>query len=241
MKLDDILTSLFPGGHEVTHNHGLLSGQGRISPSQAMVVIGVESRTALGIDEALHLSYSVLEVLKTNGTDPILVLVDSDSQRMSKRDELLGLNEFLAHLAKCLILADRLGHRTVGLLYGHTAAGAFIATALATRLLAALPGAEPVVMDLPSMSRVTKLPLDVLTEKAKSTPVFAPGLDNLAKTGAITTVFDPATSLAAQMTALLARPIEPRDSRDRLGRERGGRTKAAEIAQRVYGLAYGRH
>ena len=31
------------------------------------------------------------------------MLVDSDSQRMSKRDELLGLNEFLSHLAKVLI------------------------------------------------------------------------------------------------------------------------------------------
>ena len=61
------------------------------------------------------------------------MLVDSDSQRMSKRDELLGLNEFLAHLAKSLIYADLSGRPTIGLLYGHTAAGAFIATALATR------------------------------------------------------------------------------------------------------------
>ena len=44
---------------------------------------------------------------------------------MSKRDELLGLNEFLAHLAKCLIYADMQGRQTVGLLYGHSAAGAF--------------------------------------------------------------------------------------------------------------------
>ncbi|MDI9682600.1 biotin-independent malonate decarboxylase subunit gamma, partial [Burkholderia cenocepacia] len=47
------------------------------------------------------------------------------------------------------------------------------------------PGAEPEVMDLPSMSRVTKLPIDVLKEMARSTPVFAPGLDNLVKMGAV--------------------------------------------------------
>ena len=46
---------------------------------------------------------------------PILVLVDSDSQRMSKRDELLGLSEYLSHLAKALLLAEAEGHRTVGL------------------------------------------------------------------------------------------------------------------------------
>jgi hypothetical protein len=45
---------------------------------------------------------------------------------------------------------------------------------LATRPLVALPGADPVVMDLPSMSKLTKLSLDVLKEKARSTPVFAP-------------------------------------------------------------------
>lgn len=38
-------------------------------------------------------------------------------------------------------------------------------------------------MDLPSMSRVTKLPIEVLEERAKTTPV-APGLDNLLHCGA---------------------------------------------------------
>ena len=30
-------------------------------------------------------------------------------------DEMRGLNEYLAHLAKCLLLASQQGHRTVGL------------------------------------------------------------------------------------------------------------------------------
>ncbi len=136
------------------------------------------------------MSGQVLDLLARGDDGPILVLVDSDSQRMSKRDELLGLNEFLAHLAKSLIYADMQSRHTIGLLYGHTAAGAFIATALATRTLVALPGAEPAVMDLPSMSRVTKLSLEVLKEKAKSTPVFAPGLENLAQTGAVLATWD---------------------------------------------------
>jgi malonate decarboxylase gamma subunit len=53
---------------------------------------------------------------------------------MAKRDELLGLNEFLAHLAKCLIYADILAHHRPAL---GRAAGAFLATALATRALRA--------------------------------------------------------------------------------------------------------
>lgn len=237
MTLDEVLASLFPDGHGVENHGGTLYGSGLLRGDVRVDVIGVADRTPLGIDEAIRLSGAVLQAMRRDGTGPILVLVDSDSQRMSKRDELLGLNEYLAHLAKCLIQADMAGRHTIGLLYGHTAAGAFIATALATRTLVALPGAEPEVMDLPSMAKVTKLPLEVLKQKAQSTPVFAPGLANLAQTGAVLQVWNPAVSLADQLQALLdARPMAG-DGRDRLGRDRKGRPKAAEITARVDHLA----
>ena len=238
MTLADILTSLFPHGHDVVLEEGLLAGRGKRPNGDALIVIGVDGRLPVGIEQAAWLSRKVLDAIEAGGNEPILVLVDSDSQRMSKRDELLGINEFLAHLGKCLIYADRKGHPTIGLLYGHTAAGAFIATALATRTLVALPGAEPAVMDLPSMSRVTKLSLEVLQEKAKSTPVFAPGLDNLAQTGAVAAVLDPGQSLADQLEGLLIASASAQlDTRDLLGKERKGRPKAADIAERVYELA----
>lgn len=237
MTLDDVLGSLFPKGHRVENNGGMLAGSGLLRGDVRADVIGVADRTPLGIDEAIRLSGAVLEAVRRGGTGPILVLVDSDSQRMSKRDELLGLSEYLAHLAKCLIQADMAGRHTVGLLFGHTAAGAFIATALATRTLVALPGAEPEVMDLPSMAKVTKLSLEVLKEKAQSTAVFAPGLDNLAKTGAVLTTWDETRPLADQLHALLDASRSDGDDRDRLGRDRGGRPKAAEIAERVHDLA----
>ena len=162
----------------------------------------------------------------------ILVAVDSDSQRMSRRDELLGLNECLAHLAKALLLADRSGHPTIGLIYGHSAAGAFIATALATRVLAALPGANPSVMDLPSVARVTKLPLEKLQDMAKTTPVFAPGLDNMVATGAVHVVLDPDQPLEGQIRGAID-TMQAQDIRDRLGAERGGRPVARAVAAAV--------
>ncbi|WP_273454505.1 biotin-independent malonate decarboxylase subunit gamma [Nevskia ramosa] len=241
MTLAEILVSLFPRGHQVAVEDGLLSGQGPRADGTQITVIGVDGRKAIGIDEAAWLARKVLDTVKAGGTTPILVLIDSDSQRMSKRDEMLGLSEYLAHVAKCLNLADARGHATVGLLYGHTAAGAFIATALSTRTLLALPGAEPMVMDLPSMSRVTKLPIELLQEKAKSTPVFAPGLDNLMQTGAVAALLDPQRSLAGQLDAVLrdlAAGGGAQDLRDQLGQQRNGRPKAAEIARRVHELAH---
>ncbi len=239
MTLDEILASLFPDGCKVENDNGILTGYGSLQAGGQGLVIGVSDRTALGVDEAIRLSSFVLGALKT-GSGPILVIVDSDSQRMSKRDELLGLNEFLAHLAKCLIYADMHGRPTIGILYGHSAAGAFLATALATRVLVGLPGASPAVMDLPSMSKVTKLSVEVLEEKAKSTPVFAPGLENLAQTGAVHRIWSETNSLAAQLNALLADLPDIRDIRDSLGKERKGRIKAAEIADRVHALALAR-
>ncbi len=239
MTLDEILASLFPDGCKVENDNGILTGYGSLQAGGQGLVIGVSDRTALGVDEAIRLSSFVLGALKT-GSGPILVIVDSDSQRMSKRDELLGLNEFLAHLAKCLIYADMHGRPTIGILYGHSAAGAFLATTLATRVLVGLPGASPAVMDLPSMSKVTKLSVEVLEEKARSTPVFAPGLENLAQTGAVHRIWSESDSLAAQLNALLADLPDIRDIRDSLGKERKGRIKAAEIAERVHALALAR-
>jgi malonate decarboxylase gamma subunit len=232
MKLDEILRSLFPDGPDLQVGQGLIAGHGALPGGGRIHVLGVVEGTFLGVDEALRLGGRVLEIARAPDDTPILFLVDSGSQRMSKRDELLGLNEYLAHLAKALVLAELNGHNSIGLLYGHSAAGALIATGLATGALVALPGATPTVMDLPSMARVTKLSIDFLREKAQTTPIFAPGLDNLAQAGGVLEIWDPERPLAAQLTSCLSR-LTGVDGRDRLGQERGGRPKAAAIAARV--------
>ncbi|MGU3391507.1 biotin-independent malonate decarboxylase subunit gamma [Sphingomonas sp. M1A8_2b] len=232
----DILASLFPTGHSVSAEGDLLFGQGTLPGGAVVHVVGATARAPIGIDQAIRLSAAVMEIARNDDSAPILFLVDSASQRMSRRDELLGLSEYLAHLAKSLLVAEARGHRTVGLLYGGSAAGAFIATALACGTLVALPGAHPEVMDLASMSRVTKLPIDVLEAKAKTTPVFAPGLDNLVSVGGIAAVWDADESLADQLQALLARP-RGGDDRAALGAERGGRPKSARIAGEVAAAA----
>ena len=236
MTLDDILASLFPNGSKIETTGAMIAGQASLPDGDPVHVLGITQGQPLGVDEAIVLARQIIEIVKSGDRTPILILVDSSSQRMSKRDELLGLSEYLSHLAKALLLAEAEGHRTVGLLYGGSAAGAFIATALATGTLVALPGAHPAVMDLPSMARVTKLSIDVLKAKAETTPVFAPGLDNMVLSGGIHGVWDDNAPLAPQLAAVLHRP-QGKDDRGRLGAARGGRRKAAEIADRVAALA----
>ncbi|WP_342238716.1 biotin-independent malonate decarboxylase subunit gamma [Inquilinus sp. OTU3971] len=239
MTVDEILAGLFPAGHDVVvRSDKLIMGAGRRGKGGTVEVIGIADGEPLGIDGVLPLAERVLRVIAAGGDTPILVMVDTRSQRMARRDEMLGLNEYLAHLAKCLLLASREGHRTVGLNHGKAAAGAFLATGLATDILVALPGAEPAVMDLPSMARVTKLPEDTLRVLSQTTPVFAPGLASMTEVGAVAEIWDPREPLGAQLEAALAGG-SGYDARDDLGAARGGRRVASELARRVAAQATG--
>jgi malonate decarboxylase gamma subunit len=241
MTLDEVLAGLFPSGHRVkVGKNGLIAGSAKRKAGGNLAVIGVANGEPLGGHGVLVLAEEVLKLVASGGDTPILVLVDTQGQLMSRREEMLGLNEYLAHLAKCLLLASQEGHRTIGVEYGKAAAGAFLATALATDTLIGVPGAEPAVMDLPSMARVTKLPLDRLKELAKTTPVFAPGLDHLAQAGAVAAIWDPKKPLDEQLEAAIA-DASPQDRRDRLGAERKGRLMASKVAEQVVAAATGKH
>ena len=234
MTLDEVLNSLFPTGHAVKRGpSGTLHGTAKVENQGDVTVVGIVDGTPLGVDGAILLAGHVLAAVEAGGHAPIVVLVDTSSQNMARRDELLGLNEYLAHLAKSLELAAANGHRTVSVLYGHAAAGAFIATALSSQSLVTLPGAEPSVMDLPSISRVTKLPLEQLKELAKSTPIFAPGVEPLFATGAVTETWAADRPFAQRLAALLGQAAPVSDLRDQIGLERKGRLLARDIAQQV--------
>ena len=234
MTLDEVLASLFPSGHTVERGPaGTLHGTAKVEGQGEVTVVGIAGGTPLGVDGTILLAGHVLAAVEAGGRAPIVVLVDTSSQNMARRDELLGLNEYLAHLAKSLALAAVHGHRTVSILFGRAAAGAFIAAALSSQSLVALTGAEPSVMDLPSISRVTKLPLEELKELAKSTPIFAPGVEPLFATGAVAEIWAADEPLASRLAALLRQLAATSDLRDRIGLERKGRLLAQQIAERI--------
>ena len=234
MTLDDVVTSLFPSGHQIERGpSGTLHGTAKVEGHGKVTVVGIVGGTPLGIDAAILLAEHVLAAVEAGDRAPIVFLVDTSSQNMARRDELLGINEYLAHLAKSLALAAAHGHRSVSLLFGHAAAGAFIGAALSSQSLVALPGAAPSVMDLPSISRVTKLPLEQLERLAKSTPIFAPGVRPLFAIGAVTETWAADQPFAPRLADLLRQPVATSDLRDQIGLERKGRRLAQTIAARV--------
>ena len=54
--------------------------------------------------------------------------------------------------------------------------GGYISTGMMADACYALADAEIKVMNLPAMSRITKIPLDHLQALAKQSPVFSPGV-----------------------------------------------------------------
>ena len=70
MTLDNILNSLFPNGHEVRNNNGLLLGSGLLQAGSHVAVIGVANRTPVGVDEAIRLSGWVLDAVERGGDGP---------------------------------------------------------------------------------------------------------------------------------------------------------------------------
>jgi malonate decarboxylase beta subunit len=231
-RAEALLSSLFPSGHAVRERSGLLAGSGRTAGGELVAVLGSAGGTELGVEGALALAGEVLRVVRDSPGRPILALVDSRGQRMSRRDEVLGLNGVLGHLAATVELARRRGHRVIALVYGDAVSGGVLPLGFMADEVHALESANPWVMSLPAMSRVTKIPLERLEELSRTSPVFAPGLASFVGLGAVESVWRP--PLDAPLAAALARDVGP-DRRAERGLERGGRLLAAPVAARVAG------
>jgi malonate decarboxylase gamma subunit len=226
-----LLEALFPAGHLVGLDGPILAGTAATAAGE-VAVIGTHGAAEVGIEVAHRLAGELLAVVRSHPGRPVVFLVDTCGQRMTRRDELLGLATYLGHLASTVALARRRGHRLVALVFGEACSGGVLPLGFLADEIHAVEGARPSVMALPAMARVTKLPLARLEALSRGSPVLAPGLDAFLRLGGIDQVWTP--PLAAHLEEALARPAGP-DRRDELGQARGGRPLAAEVAARVAG------
>jgi malonate decarboxylase gamma subunit len=224
-----LLDQLFPSGHKIAFDGLYFDGVGQ-TPQGEVAVIGSVDAAPIGVELAFRMAGAVLDIVRDHPGRPILLLVDTQGQRLSHRDELLGINGYMAHLAKCLELARNSGHRIVGLVYSQAVSGGFLASSLLADRCYALPDAQVQVMNLPSMSRITKIPLERLKELSQTSPVFAPGVQNYLRMGAVYSLWE--GDLSQNLAEALAAPQEG-DRRRQWGEERGGRKMARSVADRV--------
>jgi len=161
MQLQSLLDALFPQGHAIAVNDSVLTGSATTEDGE-VTVIGTADKLEVGVDHALALAGMVLASTRAHPQRPIVMLVDTAGQRLARRDELLGINGYFAHLAQTLDLARRRGAQLVTLVYGESVSGGFLSFGLMADHIHALPDAQVRVMDLRAMARVTKQPLEKL-------------------------------------------------------------------------------
>lgn len=227
--LNTLLDAMFPRGHAITVADSVLTGTATTDDGE-VTVIGTTDKIEVGVDHALVLAETVLASTAEYPQRPIVMLVDTAGQRLARRDELLGINGYFAHLAQSLDLARRRGARLVTLVYGESVSGGFLSFGLMADHIHALPDAQVRVMDLRAMARVTKQPLEKLQALSQSSPVFAPGVENYVAMGAVQSVWH--GDLAQALLDALRSPADG-DRRAQRGAERGGRTLAARVAAQV--------
>jgi malonate decarboxylase gamma subunit len=233
MEWRKVTTQLFPAVYDVRQEGDLLYGQGRCG-EHTVTVIGTTNHAEVGAELALSMAAAVLEVMNKYPGRPIVFLVDTSGQRLRHRDELLGLNGYMAHLAKCVEMARRRGHAIISLVYEQALSGGFLANGMMADVCAALPEAEIRVMGLPAMARVTRINEERLTELSKSSPVFAPGAKNYLKMGGLDELWE------GDLSTCLKNALEHVNSNDNRrvnGLERGGRLLAEAVVQRVLASA----
>jgi malonate decarboxylase gamma subunit len=229
MNWQTVADALFPQGHRIAERDNFLSGEAQVG-GQTVTIIGTTEHTPIGVEIALAQASAVLDTVRTHPGRPIVILVDTQGQRLRRRDEMLGINSYMAHLGKCIELARRRGHRIIGLVYDQALSGGFITSGLMADACYALPDATIRVMGLPAMARITKVPLERLEELALDNPVFAPGPENYLRMGGVSAIWH--GDLAASLERALAQ-AEPGDKRAQLGLERGGRKLAFPVAAAV--------
>jgi len=229
MNWQELLSALFGEQHTVTRSGDLLSGSATLN-GQSVTVVGTTEHAAIGVELALAQARVVLDTVRDHPKRPIVLLVDTQGQRLRHRDELLGINRYMAHMGCCIELARRQQHRVIGLVYDQALSGGFITSGLMADACYALPEAEIRVMRLPAMARVTKIDEARLQALSQSNPVFAPGVQNYVAMGGIRALWR--GDLQAELQAALD-SAPTNDERAADGAARGGRTLAARVTQRV--------
>ncbi|MBC7405738.1 MAG: biotin-independent malonate decarboxylase subunit gamma [Cytophaga sp.] len=229
MEWRTLASALFPLGHTIDEKDQLLSGTGQ-TQQETVAVVGTTNHAPIGVEIALAQASFVLDTLRQHPLRPILLLVDTQGQRLRHRDEMLGINSYMAHLGKCVELARRKGHRILSLVYDQALSGGFITSGLMADACYALPDATIRVMGLPAMARITKVSEERLTELAISNPVFAPGPENYLRMGGVQAIWD--GDLSTQLEQALLHAQSP-DLRSATGKQRGGRLLAQAVIDAI--------
>ena len=234
MSLNDILDGLFPAGHAVKVANQVITGVAQTGQG-AVAVLGTTDAAAIDHAMALALSGFILDTIEQHPGRPLVFLVDTCGQALSRSQELLCLNGSLAHLAQCVDLARRQGHPSLSLVTANAVSGGFLSFGLMADQAYALADAQ-----VRAMARVTKIAHERLVELAAASPIFAPGAENYVRMGGIAAIWPaPSAALLEQALSAASQAAPASDQRMDSALARGGRQLAAGITHAVQNAGLG--
>ena len=220
---------LFPLGFNFVTSGEMIYGEAKTSKG-VVALLGTINSAPIGVDLAFALAGKVLEIIQNHPQRPIIILVDTQGQNLSRRDELLGNAGYLAHLSMCFELARMHGHTLISIVYKEAVSGGYLALGMIADRSFALDSAQIRVMALSAMSRIMQISLERLEELCASSPIFGPGASNYVALGALDAVLT--NDLSSPIEQALSQS-EQLDQRAKLGLESGGRKLAFEVINLV--------
>ncbi len=230
ISLKQLLAEVFTES-QTTIKKNVVFGSGMIKDTK-FNILGTVEDTSFGVDEALEMAQQVLTLVQSQNKDPIVLLTNVIGQKLSVRDEWLGMYGYFGHLLKCLHLARQNGNKILSLIYNQAIGGSFIAFGMMADRIFALKDTQLAVMWLEGMAKVTKIDIEVLRSISETSPVFAPGVENFKKLGGIHEVVE-LKDAPQQLLAALEEPLCSVDNRAELGKKYGGRKMAYDIIQSI--------
>ncbi len=188
MQTELILKQLFPNQLDYKIDGHVIKGAAETALGPVRIV-GTVNSAAINQQIAIEIAAEILDIIALEQKTPVVFIVDTQGQDLSRADELLCLNRTFAHLASCVDLLRRKQHPNLAIIFGEAVSGGFLSYGLMANQVFALETSQVKVMDLNAMSRVTKIPVERLQSLSQSSAIFAPGVENFFKMGAIAEIW----------------------------------------------------
>jgi malonate decarboxylase gamma subunit len=231
-----LLAKLFGAtGKGISDESSILTGYAAAGGTK-VCVIGTCDGTYIDNQAALRLAAHVIGCVERHPKMPIVMLVDSAGQEPNRVAEMLGLASYFGHLLSCLEVARRKGHKLITVATGQAVGGAFICYGMFGDRIYALDQASVGLMPVEAMSAVTKIPVPVLRKLSKTMPSLEFGARPFALLGGVEEVWPVKGDVQAKLARAIA-TAATEDNRAALGKKRGGRKLALDVAKKVLAAA----
>ena len=206
----------------------------------------------IGLEEGYKMATAVYETIAADKDKPlsgkraVILIVDTPGNGPGKLEEIAGMNKATGSYQLALAEARKAGHPIVACVIGRAISGAFLCHGLQADHIVALSqefGTMIHVMPLTSISRITKLNIEVLEDLATKNPVFAAGVGFFYKLGGVQEIIDKIEDMRAvvikHVSEVARLKAEGKSEllgpwgRGLLGDERGGRVDRLKVMDKM--------